>query len=83
LRRRLDVLCGPVPIVPGMWWFGRAGRETMLAALEDASYYRSDGHMACDTCTDTEPCGEHVPDLAIADTYDDLNARLSRAGQRR
>jgi len=36
LRRWLDLVCGPAPLVPGMLLFGRAHRATILAALDDA-----------------------------------------------
>jgi hypothetical protein len=76
LRRWLDLLCGPAPVVPGLWLFGRAHRSTILAALEDAADYRADFGDYCAHCEPGEVCDDHAIDRAMARTYDDLHARI-------
>ena len=78
LRRWLDLLCGPTPLVPGMWWFGRAHRSTILTALEDAARYR----LRNGDCGDCPPpaiqspckCDDHAADAMTVRRYDDLAA---------
>jgi hypothetical protein len=87
VRRRLDVLCGPAPIVPGMRLWGRVRGShrlpggvllihpdhapVVLAALDDAAYYRMDtGHpVRCG-------CPDHAADRRAARTYEKLAALL-------
>lgn len=79
LRRWLDLACGPAPLVPGMWLFGNAHRQTILAALEDAADYRLD-QGDCYACIvgsrRGQKCDDHAADEAMASMYDDLAARL-------
>ena len=83
--RRLDLVCGPAPVVPGLWLFGSAHRSTILAALEDAAWYRTDQDSCwyCGELPDGQKCGDHAVDDSIARMYDDLAVRLQERLWRR
>ena len=79
IRRWLGLLCGPAPLVPGLWLFGRDHRATMLSALEDAADYRRDQGNHCWDCgqvPDGQKCEDHANDDSMARIYDDLGERL-------